>query len=49
LFLNLNGIELTANYEAVVITWLKTAAGEISENGLEAWITKNSRRISKAK
>jgi len=49
LFLNLNGIELTASDEAVVMTWLKLAAGDISEVDLEAWITKNSRRISKAK
>jgi death on curing protein len=49
LFLNLNGIELTASDEAVVVTWLKLAAGDISEIGLEDWITMNSRRISKAK
>jgi death-on-curing family protein len=49
LFLNLNGIELTASDEAVVMTWLKLASGDISEVDLEAWITKNSRRMSKAK
>ncbi len=49
LFLNLNGIELTASDEAVVLTWLKLAAGDISEVGLEDWITENSRRMSKAK
>jgi death-on-curing protein len=49
LFLNLNGIELTASDEAVVMTWLKLAAGDISEIGLEDWIRENSRRMSKAK
>ena len=49
LFLNLNGIELTASDEAVVMTWLKLAAGDISEIGLADWITENSRRMSKAK
>jgi death-on-curing protein len=49
LFLNLNGIEFTASDEAVVMTWLKLAAGDISEIGLEDWITENSRRMSKAK
>jgi death-on-curing protein len=49
LFLNLNGIELTASDEAVVMTWLNLASGDISEVDLEAWIAKNSRRISKAK
>lgn len=49
LFLNLNGIELTASDEAIVMTWLKLAAGDISEIGLEDWITENSRRMSKAK
>jgi death on curing protein len=49
LFLNLNGIELTASNEAVLMTWLKLAAGEISEAGLEDWITENSRRMSKAR
>jgi death-on-curing protein len=49
LFLNLNGIELTASDEAVVVTWLKLAAGDISETDLEDWITKNSRRMPKAK
>jgi death on curing protein len=49
LFLSLNGIELTASNEAVVITWLKLAAGDISEIGLEDWITKNSRRVPKVK
>jgi death-on-curing protein len=49
LSLNLNGIELTASDEAVVMTWLKLAAGDISEIGLEDWIRENSRRMSKAK
>ena len=49
LFLNLNRIEFTASDEAVVVTWLNLAAGEISESELEAWIMENSRRISKAK
>ena len=49
LFLNLNGIELTASDEAVVITWLKLAAGDISDIGLEDWIRENRRRMSKAK
>jgi death on curing protein len=49
LFLNLNGIELTASDEAVVITWLRLAAGGMSEAELESWITENSRRMFKAK
>ena len=49
LFLNLNRIEFTASDEAVVVTWLNLAAGEISESELEALIMENSRRISKAK
>jgi death on curing protein len=49
LFLNLNGIELTASDEAIVMTWLKLAAGDISEIGLGDWIKQNSRRMSKAK
>lgn len=49
LFLYLNGIELTASDEAIVMIWLKLAAGEISENELGAWITMNSRRMSKAR
>lgn len=48
LFLNLNGIELTASDEAVVLTWLKLAAGEITEKELESWIADNSRQISEA-
>ena len=46
LFLTLNGIELTASDEAVVLTWLKLAAGEVSEKELEYWISKNSRPIT---
>jgi prophage maintenance system killer protein len=39
LFLNLNGIELTQSDEVVVLTWLKLAAGDISDIGLEDWLT----------
>jgi death on curing protein len=49
LFLSLNGVEITASDEAVVITWLKLAAGDISEIGLDDWITKNSHRMPKVK
>lgn len=48
-FLNLNGIVLTASDEAVVMTWLKLAADGISELELGNWIADNSRRMSKAK
>jgi death-on-curing protein len=49
LFLNLNGIVLTASDEAVVMTWLRLAAGNISEIELGNWIADNSRRMSKTK
>ena len=46
LLLNLNGIELTASDQAVVMTWLKLAAGDNSEIGLGDWIKENNRRMS---
>ena len=43
LFLALNGVELTVEDNAVVITWLKLARGHISEAELAAWMAANSR------
>ena len=49
LFLNLNGAELSASDDAVVLTWLRLADGSLSESDLEAWITANSRRSRQPK
>ena len=43
LFLLLNGVELTATNESIVITWLKLAAGEMSENRLARWVSEHIR------
>lgn len=42
LFLYLNGIELTASDHEAVLTMVKLAAGEISEDELAIWIRANS-------
>nr|AIA17032.1 death-on-curing family protein [uncultured bacterium] len=42
LFLMKNGMLLTASDDDVVLTFLKLAAGEISEEELAAWIRQNS-------
>ncbi len=41
LFLLLNDFELTANDESCVMTMLKVAAGDISENEFADWIRRN--------
>lgn len=41
LFLLLNGYELTATNESCVLTMLKVAAGEISEQEFAQWIRQN--------
>jgi death-on-curing protein len=43
LFLDLNGLGLTASDEACVTTFLRLAAGESSEDDLARWIEANSR------
>ena len=47
LFLALNGTALIADDKAAVITWLKLAAGLLSETELTAWIAANSRAESR--
>ena len=42
LFLLKNGMLLVSSDEDSVITFLKLAAGELSEDGLAAWIRQNS-------
>ena len=42
LFLELNGVELTANDTESVTTFLLLAAGEITEDALADWIAANS-------
>jgi death-on-curing protein len=42
LFLMKNGMMLTSSDEEAVLTFLKLAAGEISEDELAAWIRQNS-------
>ncbi len=41
LFLMKNGYELTASDEDAVVTFLRLAAGEITEDDLAAWIRQN--------
>ena len=43
LFLDLNGLDLTASDEACVTTLLRVAAGELAEDDLARWIEANSR------
>jgi len=43
LFLDLNGLDLTASDEACVTTFLRVAAGELAEDDLARWIEANSR------
>ena len=45
LFLDLNGLDLTASDEACVTTFLRVAAGELGEDDLARWIEANSRSI----
>jgi len=45
LFLDLNGLDLTASDEACVTTFLRLAAGELGEDDLARWIEANSRSI----
>ncbi len=42
-FLDLNGYDLTADQADAVMTILKLAAGELSEQDLASWIESNSR------
>jgi death-on-curing protein len=42
-FLELNGVEFTANDEDCVLTMLRIAAGEIGEVAIADWIRRNSR------
>ena len=42
LFLALNGADLAVDAAAAALTWLKLAAGEISETSLAQWISVNS-------
>jgi death-on-curing protein len=42
LFLMKNGVELTSSDEEAVLTFLKLAAGEVSEEELATWIRQNS-------
>ena len=42
-FLELNGVEFTANDEDCVLTMLRIAAGEIGEVVIADWIRRNSR------
>jgi death-on-curing protein len=43
LFLELNGLELSASDAACVATFLSLAAGELTEDDLALWVTENSR------
>ncbi len=43
LFLELNGVELAASDEECVVTCIKLAAGELSEERLAAWIGTHTR------
>jgi death-on-curing protein len=42
LFLDLNGVELTADDAACVVTFLGLAAGDVTEEALTAWLRANS-------
>jgi death-on-curing protein len=43
LFLELNGLELSASDAACVTTFLSLAAGDLTEDELAEWVTENSR------
>ena len=43
LFLNLNGLELTATDAECVTTFVQLAAGDLTEDALAEWITNHSR------
>jgi death on curing protein len=43
LFLDLNGVVLTASDEECVLTMLRFAAGEIEEDAFAAWLRANAR------
>ena len=43
LFLDLNGLDLTASDEACITTFLRLAAGELGEDDLAGWIEANSK------
>jgi death-on-curing protein len=43
LFLELNGLELSASDAACVATFLSLAAGELTEDDLALWVMENSR------
>ena len=43
LFLNLNGVQLTASDAECVMTFLRLASGDLTEEALAAWITGNVR------
>lgn len=45
LFLELNGLRLTASDQACVMTFLALAAGELAEDELAAWIEANTTPI----
>lgn len=42
MFLDLNGSRLTANPKEAANVFFKAAAGELNEEGLKAWLFKNS-------
>jgi death on curing protein len=44
-FLDLNGMTLTASDEACVLMMLRLAAGEIEEDAFAAWLRANSARL----
>jgi death-on-curing protein len=48
LFLDLNGLELTASDAECVTTFLALAAGDLSEDDLAGWITFHSAPIAKS-
>lgn len=41
LFLNLNGLDLTANDSEVVAVWLQRASGSLDEAALTSWLRAN--------
>jgi len=47
-FLEINGYELRASEEDVVLTFLALAAGEMSEARLAKWFAANTRKVSPA-
>ena len=49
MFLDLNGIRLTANPKEAADIFFKAAAGELNEEDLTAWVFKNSAAEGKEK